>query len=109
MAELGPFVLATTNPDKAREIRQILATAGLNVELLDRPQEVADVEETEESLLGNARLKAAALVKETDMAAIAEDTGIEVEALDGPRGCGRPGLQESHRTSRPTSTRSWPS
>ena len=86
MAELGPFVLATTNPDKAREIRQILATAGLNVELLDRPQEVADVEETEESLLGNARLKAAALVKETDMAAIAEDTGIEVEALDGAPG-----------------------
>ena len=86
MAELGPFVLATTNPNKAREIRQILATAGLNVELLDRPQGVADVEETEETLLGNARLKAAALVKETAMAAIAEDTGIEVEALDGAPG-----------------------
>ncbi len=86
MAELGPFVLATTNPNKAREIRQILATAGLDVELLDRPQGVADVEESEETLLGNARLKAAALVKETAMAAIAEDTGIEVKALDGAPG-----------------------
>jgi XTP/dITP diphosphohydrolase len=86
VAELGPFVLATTNPNKAREIRQILATAGLKVELLDRPPDVADVEETEETLLGNARLKAAALVKETAMAAIAEDTGIEVEALGGAPG-----------------------
>jgi XTP/dITP diphosphohydrolase len=86
VAELGPFVLATTNPNKAREIRQILATAGLKVELLDRPPDVADVEETEETLLGNARLKAAALVEETAMAAIAEDTGIEVEALGGAPG-----------------------
>jgi XTP/dITP diphosphohydrolase len=86
VAELGPFVLATTNPNKAREIRQILATAGLKVELLDRPPDVADVEETEETLLGNARLKAAALVKETAIAAIAEDTGIEVEALGGAPG-----------------------
>ena len=44
------------------------------------------MEETEETLLGNARLKAAALVKETAMAAIAEDTGIEVEALGGAPG-----------------------
>jgi XTP/dITP diphosphohydrolase len=86
MAELGPFVLATTNPNKAREIRQILATGGLDVELVDRPEGAADVEETEETLLGNARLKAAALVKETGMAAIAEDTGIEVEALGGAPG-----------------------
>jgi XTP/dITP diphosphohydrolase len=86
MAELGPFVLATTNPNKAREIRQILATGGLDVELVDRPEGAAEVEETEETLLGNARLKAAALVKETGMAAIAEDTGIEVEALGGAPG-----------------------
>ena len=86
MSEVGPFVLATTSPDKAREIREILASSGLDVELLDRPQNVPEVEETEETLLGNARLKAATLVKETGMAAIAEDTGIEVEALGGAPG-----------------------
>jgi len=86
VSEVGPFVLATTSPDKAREIREILASSGLDVELLDRPQNVPEVEETEETLLGNARLKAATLVKETGMAAIAEDTGIEVEALGGAPG-----------------------
>jgi XTP/dITP diphosphohydrolase len=86
VAELGPFVLATTNPNKAREIREIMASSGLDVELLDRPKEAPEVEETEATLLGNARLKAAALVKETGVAAIGEDTGIEVEALGGAPG-----------------------
>lgn len=84
MAELGPFVLATTNPNKAREIREIFA--GLEIELLPRPGGVPDVEETELTLLGNARLKASALVSATGVAAIAEDTGLEVEALGGAPG-----------------------
>jgi len=79
-------VLATTNPNKAQEIRQILAASGLDIELLDRPPGAAEVEETEDTLLGNARLKAAALVEETGIAAIAEDSGIEVEALGGAPG-----------------------
>ena len=86
MVDLGPFVLATTNSNKAREIREIMASSGLDVELLDRPQDAPEVEETEATLLGNARLKAASLVKKTGMAAIAEDTGIEVEALGGAPG-----------------------
>ena len=86
MANLGPFVLATTNPNKAREIRQIFAGAGLRLELLARPADVPEVEETEPTLLGNARLKAARLVKATGVAAIAEDTGLEVEALGGAPG-----------------------
>jgi XTP/dITP diphosphohydrolase len=84
--ETGPFVLATTNLDKAREIREILAATGLDVELINRPEDAPEVEETERTLLGNARLKAASLVKETGLAAIAEDSGIEVEALGGAPG-----------------------
>ena len=86
MADQGPFVLATTNANKAREIREVFAGGGLEVELLDRPPGVPEVEETEPTLLGNARLKAGALVAATGMAAIAEDTGIEVEALGGAPG-----------------------
>jgi XTP/dITP diphosphohydrolase len=86
VAEPGPFVLATTNPNKAREIREIFAGAGLRLELLARPADVADVEETELTLLANARLKASSLVKATGLAAIAEDTGLEVEALGGAPG-----------------------
>jgi XTP/dITP diphosphohydrolase len=86
VAEPGRFVLATTNPNKAREIREIFASSGLDLELVDRPDDVPEVEETEETLLGNARLKAGALVRATGMAAIAEDTGLEAEALAGAPG-----------------------
>lgn len=86
---MGPaarFVLATTNPNKAREIREIFSRAGFAAQLLDRPASVPEVEETEPTLLGNARLKAAALVEATGLPAIAEDSGIEVAALGGAPG-----------------------
>jgi XTP/dITP diphosphohydrolase len=81
------FVLATANPDKAREIADILGTS---VTLLPRPASVPDVEETGETLLDNARLKARALAVATGEAAIADDTGLEVDALGG-----RPGVCSS--------------
>lgn len=77
------FVLATANPDKTREIQEIL---GDDVELLARPAEVPDVEETGDTLEANARLKARALVDATGVAAIADDTGLEVHALGGAPG-----------------------
>jgi XTP/dITP diphosphohydrolase len=77
------FVLATANPDKAREIGEIL---GSGVALVPRPAEVADVDETGDTLEANARLKAATLVEATGMPAIADDTGLEVAALDGAPG-----------------------
>lgn len=76
------FVLATANPDKAREIAEILG----GFELRPRPPEVADVEEHGETLEANARLKAGALVEATGEAAIADDTGLEVDALGGAPG-----------------------
>jgi XTP/dITP diphosphohydrolase len=82
----GPFVLATTNPNKAREIREIFAGGGLSLELLARPEQVPEVDETEPTLLGNARLKASSLVTATGLPAIAEDTGLVVEALGGAPG-----------------------
>lgn len=76
------FVLASANPDKAREIAAILA----GHDLVPRPAEVPDVEETGETLEENARLKAVALVEATGEAAVADDTGLEVTALDGAPG-----------------------
>jgi XTP/dITP diphosphohydrolase len=78
------FVLATANPDKAAEIQAIL---GPQIDLLPRPDSVAEVDETGDTLEENARLKAQALVAATGRPAIADDTGLEVEALDG-----RPGV-----------------
>jgi XTP/dITP diphosphohydrolase len=79
------FVLATANPDKAEEIRLILAGAG-SIELFPRPEWLGEVAETGSTLLDNARLKARAVSEATGMAAIADDTGLEVEALGGAPG-----------------------
>lgn len=81
------FVLATANPDKAAEIAAIL---GDQVQLLPRPDSVGDVEETGETLEENARIKARALVDATGRPAVADDTGLEVTALDG-----RPGVHSA--------------
>lgn len=76
------LVLATANPDKAREISELLA----GFELVPRPAGVPDVDETEPTLEGNARLKAHALRDATGLPALADDTGLEVAALGGAPG-----------------------
>ena len=78
------LVLATANPDKARELAALLE--GFEVAL--RPVDLPDVEETADTLEGNARLKAAAVMEATGELAVADDTGLEVDALDG-----RPGVR----------------
>lgn len=77
-------VLATANPDKARELADALA--GLDLDLVPRPADVPDVDETGTTLLANARLKAQALVAATGLPALADDTGLEVDALGGAPG-----------------------
>jgi len=78
------FVLATANPHKTVEMRAILE--GLGIAVVPRPTDVPDVEETEDTLEGNALLKARALVAATGLAAVADDTGLFVDALDGAPG-----------------------
>jgi XTP/dITP diphosphohydrolase len=80
------LVLATANPDKAAEIRAVLLDAGLDVELVPRPADVPDVDETGVTLEDNARLKAVALCEATGLPAVADDTGLEVDALGGAPG-----------------------
>ncbi|HUY23086.1 MAG TPA: RdgB/HAM1 family non-canonical purine NTP pyrophosphatase [Acidimicrobiales bacterium] len=81
------LVLATANPDKAAEIVAIVAAAAADrVELVARPGTVVEVEETGDTLEENARLKAYALLEATGLPAVADDTGLEVDALDGAPG-----------------------
>ncbi len=77
------LVAATANPGKLDEIRQIFGDA---VALAPRPDSVPDVVEDADTLEGNARLKAAAICAATGKAAVADDTGLEVDALDGAPG-----------------------
>lgn len=82
-AALGPVVLASANPKKAAEIRSIL---GDRLDLVDRPHDVPDVEEDADTFEGNARLKAKALVAATGLPALADDSGLAVDALGGAPG-----------------------
>ena len=82
------LVCASANPDKVAEIALILGSA---VELLPRPTSVPDVVEDADSLTGNARLKARALVEATGRPAIADDTGLFVDAMGG-----RPGVDTAY-------------
>lgn len=79
------LVLASANPDKAAEISAILSSVP-NLLILPRPSAVPEVEETGDTLLENARLKARALCDATGMPAVSDDTGLEVEALGGAPG-----------------------
>ncbi len=79
------LVVASANPDKAKEIGAVLSNA-IAVELVPRPADVPDIVEDGDTLLDNARLKAHALVVATGLAAVADDTGLEVDALRGAPG-----------------------
>ena len=80
------FVLATANPDKAREIVALLGEEAPSLELVARPPEVPDVDEVGETLEDNARIKAVALCAATSLPAVADDTGLHVDALGGAPG-----------------------
>jgi XTP/dITP diphosphohydrolase len=77
------LVCASANPDKVVEIAALLDGVAL---LLPRPSAVPDVVEDADTLVGNARLKAAAICAATGRAAVADDTGLEVDALGGAPG-----------------------
>lgn len=82
------LMLATTNAGKAAEFRALLAPYcdGASLTLLtlgDWPYPLLEVEETGETFAENARLKATALAQATGLPALADDSGLCVDALDG--------------------------
>lgn len=78
-------VAASKNPDKIAEMESILAAAGVVGEMV-RGLEWPDVIEDAPTLEGNALLKARRAAEATGLAAIADDTGLEVAALGGAPG-----------------------
>lgn len=79
------ILLATRNRHKVVEISALLSPDLRVLSLAQRP-EVPEVEEDEPTLEGNARKKAAAVAAATGLWCLADDTGLEVEALDGAPG-----------------------
>ncbi len=77
------WVLASANPRKAAEMSALLDGV---VDVVARPTDIADVAENAPDLEGNAALKAHAVRDATGLVAVADDTGLFVDALDGEPG-----------------------
>ena len=80
------LVLATNNDDKIKEIKYLLEDLPVTIFSRNDFLEFPDVEETGQTLKENAILKAKAIAEFCDMPALADDTGLEVDALDGAPG-----------------------
>lgn len=80
------LVLASKNQHKLLEMEHILRNLGLEVVLESQVGVDVDVEETGTTFLENAALKARAVMEASGMAAIADDSGLMVDALDGAPG-----------------------
>lgn len=99
--EPGKIVVATYNAGKVREIKDLLAHLGMT------PISVAEFdleepEETEDTFVGNALIKARAAAQGTGMVSLADDSGLMVDALDGD-----PGVYTANWAELPDGTRDW--
>jgi XTP/dITP diphosphohydrolase len=81
----GPLVIATHNPGKLIEMRELLAPFGIAAQSAGE-LELAEPAETGTSFAANARIKAQAAAKATGRPAFADDSGLVVDALGGDPG-----------------------
>ena len=80
------FVLASNNPKKLREMREILSELGVEVISQSEAGINIEVEETGDTFEENAMLKAEAVMEASGLPAIADDSGLMVDALGGAPG-----------------------
>lgn len=77
------IVCASANPHKVEELARLLPSW---VDLVARPSDIGDIDEDAPTLEGNAIIKAVEIANHASEWAIADDTGLEVEALNGAPG-----------------------
>lgn len=82
---LDRLLVATHNAGKLEEMEQLFLPLGVNV-IGAAEMNLAEPEETENTFVGNARIKAHAAVKATGLPALSDDSGIQVDGLDGAPG-----------------------
>ena len=80
------LVIATRNPGKLREIRELLREASFNILGLDAFPDAPEVIEDAETFAGNAEKKALTIAEHTGCLTLADDSGLMVDALDGAPG-----------------------
>lgn len=79
-------LLATSNPHKVQELRELLGDLPMTLVSLGEVGAVPEVEETGATFEANARLKAEAYAEATGLLALADDSGLEIDALGGEPG-----------------------
>jgi XTP/dITP diphosphohydrolase len=84
--EAARLLIATTNPGKLREIAGILEGVPVDLVSLAAYPDLAEPEETGTTFGENARLKALYYHRATGLASVADDSGLEIDALDGAPG-----------------------
>ncbi len=99
MTDRKLLVVATSNPGKLKEMQVYLQDLGWQLQL--KPEEL-EIEETGETFIANACLKASEIAKATGEWSIADDSGLMVDALDGQPGIysARYGKTDADRISR---------
>lgn len=86
LSECQELIVATMNPFKVRELTELLQPLGIQVRPLPKDAELQPVEEDGKTLQENARKKATGYARQLQQWVIADDTGLEVDALDGAPG-----------------------
>ena len=86
MKETQAIVLATHNRDKREELQEALSEFTVEILSLNDFPFIGEIEEVGQTLLENSMIKAKTVHNLTQLAAIADDTGLEVEALNGAPG-----------------------
>jgi len=81
----GPLIIATHNPGKLREMRELLAPYGIATQSAGELG-LLEPEETGTTFAENARIKALAAARASDKPAFADDSGLVIDALDGEPG-----------------------
>ena len=80
------LIIATHNSDKEKELKSVLDDFPIEVMSLDQFPEIGVIEETGSTLYENAKLKADTVNKITNLPCLGDDTGLEVDALNGAPG-----------------------
>jgi len=80
------IVLATRNPHKGEELASLLGDVGIRIHTLAEFPSAPEVEEDGETCEANAIKKAVTIARATGVTAVADDTGLEVDALEGRPG-----------------------
>jgi XTP/dITP diphosphohydrolase len=80
------LLIATTNPNKVREITPLLADLDIEIVTLAGLPAIAEPEESGATFWENARIKALAYARATGLIAVAEDSGLEIDAMNGEPG-----------------------